>query len=191
MKKEELKYDIKKRKVVIIGGGLSGSLLAKALAAKSTRYEVVEVLEKRRDSRKEATTEGKSINLSLSERGLTALKSFGMREKALKLGIPMYGRLLHLEGQSELVFQKYGVFQHQYNYSISRKMLNDLLMDEAEAAGALFHFEVEITELNIADGIVSYINEQKEAVTIRYIDLIIGADGAFSRVRLAMQRSAQ
>ena len=62
----------KKKKIIICGSGLAGTLSA-IYMAKLRKYDV-EVYEKREDFRKSDTYEGRSINLALSERGLSALR---------------------------------------------------------------------------------------------------------------------
>ena len=60
-----------KQKVIIIGAGLAGSLLAIYLAKRD--FEV-EVYEARPDMRNAEISAGRSINLALSDRGIAALK---------------------------------------------------------------------------------------------------------------------
>lgn len=38
---------------------------------------------------------GRSINLTLSERGKEALKHVGLEDVVLKTGVPIYGRMIH------------------------------------------------------------------------------------------------
>ena len=82
----------KKEKILIVGAGLCGSLLALRMAQRG--YQV-EVYESRSDLRKSVISAGRSINLSLSDRGLKALRMAGLEKKARELCIPMKGRLMH------------------------------------------------------------------------------------------------
>ena len=75
-------------KVVIIGGGLVGSLAAVYFA---NRGFTVHVYEKREDIRKQKTANGRSINLALSTRGIEALKGAGVADQVLPNIIPMKG----------------------------------------------------------------------------------------------------
>ena len=79
-----------KDKILIIGAGLCGSLLALRLAQRGFK---IEVYESRSDLRTSDISAGRSINLALSDRGLKALRLCGMEEKAREICIPMYGRL--------------------------------------------------------------------------------------------------
>ena len=70
----------KKDKVLIVGAGLCGSLLALRLAQRGFK---VAVYESRPDLRKTDISAGRSINLALSDRGLKALRLAGVEEEAL------------------------------------------------------------------------------------------------------------
>jgi len=78
-----------KNKVIVVGGGLCGTLLAIRLRQRG--FETL-LFEKRPDMRKEEISAGRSINLALSNRGLRALEMIGLREKAKEITIPMKGR---------------------------------------------------------------------------------------------------
>ena len=82
----------KKDKILIVGAGLCGSLLALRLAQRGFK---VTVYESRPDLRTTDISAGRSINLSLSDRGLKALRLCGMEAKAKEICIPMFGRLMH------------------------------------------------------------------------------------------------
>jgi kynurenine 3-monooxygenase len=66
-------------RVVIIGAGLAGSLLAIYLAKRGIG---VTVFEARGDMRLQEVDAGRSINLALSDRGIAALREVGMGEYA-------------------------------------------------------------------------------------------------------------
>ena len=83
---------VKQEKIIVVGAGLCGSLLGLRMA--QLGYEVT-LVERRPDLRKVRQSAGRSINLALSNRGFAALDLAGMKETALKIGIPMYGRMLH------------------------------------------------------------------------------------------------
>ncbi len=169
-------------KIVITGAGLVGSLLSIFLAKRGFK---VSVYEKRGDLRSGNIGGGRSINLALSDRGLNALEKVGLKSKVLEQVIPMHGRMIHdLKGNQQL--QPYGNEGQSIN-SISRENLNILLLDEAEKIGVEFKFNYrcdgadfvrQILFVSDSDG-----NEEKVEA-----DVIIGADGAFSALRSAMQK---
>ncbi|HMG15189.1 MAG TPA: NAD(P)-binding protein, partial [Saprospiraceae bacterium] len=105
-----------KDKILVVGAGLCGTLLAIRLAQKGF---IVELHEKRADMRKTAMIAGRSINLALSNRGINALRMVGMDAFMLKEAIPMYGRMIHnIDGS--LMMQPYSGREGEYINSISR-----------------------------------------------------------------------
>jgi kynurenine 3-monooxygenase len=171
--------------IAITGAGLVGSLLA--IYLKNRGYQV-SVFERRNDMRKNAGYEGRSINLALSNRGIRALEEVGLAEELKKEAIPMHGRMIH-DLHGNLNFQPYGK-AGQYINSISRSGLNKVLMTKAESLGVGFHFEQRITGVDFEK---TELTIQHSTLNIQHlpVDLIIGSDGAFSAVRLAMQFSDQ
>lgn len=167
------------KKITILGAGLVGSLLSIFLAKRG--YEVT-IFERRPDMRKAGAIGGRSINLALSHRGLKALDAVGLKEKVQENCIPMPGRMIHdLEGN--LGFQPYGK-EGQYINSVSRGGLNELLVNEAEAHGVKVQFEHQCTGVDFASAEASFDN----GATIK-ADFLFGADGAFSALRSAMQKT--
>lgn len=164
--------------IAVVGAGLVGSLLAIYLTRRGYR---VTVFERRLDMRQHLIEGGRSINLALSNRGIRALHEVGLAEVLKKNAIPMHGRMVH---HQQVTFQPYGK-EGQYINSVSRGGLNAVLMNEAEKNGAeiLFehrclHVDFNKTELTL---------QHYQSVKHKSFDVIIGADGAFSAVRLAMQ----
>ena len=123
--------------VLIVGGGLVGSLASLYFARRGWNVEVYEkrlggpvcknkpkdvvICPSREDNlalcvtvfvpdpRTDPTPSGRSINLALSVRGISALQEVGVDEAVMKTAIPMKGRMIHsLDGH--LVSQPYGVF---------------------------------------------------------------------------------
>lgn len=173
-----------KGNMTILGAGLSGSLLSTLLSQGDYR---VQLFEKRSDPRKSELEEGRSINLALSYRGWSALARAGLKERVRSRAIAMWGRMMHDE-RGNLSFQPYGT-DDQAIYSVSRLGLNQLLIDEAEKAGAELFFEHRCEEIYLKQGkaIIHDLNEKESFLTEP--DLLIGADGAFSTLRTAMQKT--
>src|SRR5688572_29178576 len=168
------------KNIAIIGAGVVGALLPTYLRKRG--YEI-SVFERRHDVRQEATDEGRSINLALSNRGIRALEEVGLASEVKKITIPMHGRMMHaLDGT--LTFQPYGK-QGQFINSISRSSLNSLLIETAETEGAKFYFKRRITNVDLLNTAVTV--EQNGSSSVLKYDAIVGGDGAFSTVRHAMQ----
>ena len=172
-----------KQKVIIVGAGLSGSLLAIYLAKKGMH---VDVYEARPDMRNEQVVAGRSINLALSDRGIMALREVGMDAYMLKEAVPMKGRLIHtLKGETN--FQPYSGRQGEYINSVSRGGLNIALMNEAEKyEGVKFYFDHKCIGYDCKSGDVLFEQTKTgEKKTIKG-DTVIGTDGAGSAIRNAM-----
>jgi kynurenine 3-monooxygenase len=172
-------------KIVLVGAGLAGSLLALFLAR---RGFAVEVYERRPDMRREAVPGGRSINLALSTRGLHALQQVGLDAEALKLCIAMRGRQMH-DTQGNQYYQPYGTTDAHYINSISRAGLNMLLMDAAERhPGVRIHFKHRCAAFDVHTGNATFVNEATgQSLQVQGATLI-ATDGAGSAVRDAMLR---
>ena len=103
--------------IVVIGAGLVGALLGYILQKKG--YSVT-IFERYGDIR-QIPSLGRSINLSITSRGLRACDSIGggLKEEILSLAVPVVGRVLHQQDGS-VQFQRYGKDDSECNYSISR-----------------------------------------------------------------------
>lgn len=178
------------KNITILGAGLVGSLLAIYL---SDRGYKVAVYERRPDPRKKGYLGGRSINLALSDRGWQALAKVGIDHKIREIAIPMNGRMMH-DTHGELTFQAYGK-NGQAIYSVSRALLNMELINHAEnQANVSFHFNQKCLEVDLENKIITLENTENKNADEGEIysitaDFIFGSDGAFSPVRLAMQKT--
>jgi kynurenine 3-monooxygenase len=170
--------------IQIVGAGLAGSLMA---LYQARRGKEVHLWERRVDMRNEALVGGRSINLAISTRGLTALERVGMSESVLAEAVPMPGRLIH-DSDGTTQFQAYGQ-EGQAIQSVSRRRLNEQLLEAAEQAGVTTHFEHRCVGVDLDSGTLQFAgpNGPVEAAS----SLTIGADGVFSAVRDAIQRDGR
>lgn len=166
--------------VVIVGAGLAGSLLATMLGQRGYR---VRVYERRADPRLTGAERGRSINLAISTRGLTALNSVGLTDEVLARGLPMHGRMLHpVDGEQE--YQSYSADGQRAINSISRGELNALLLTSAEAQPSVeVFFQHRVEHCDIDQTQLSLGTDDGEKIVTA--DVIIGTDGAYSAVRRA------
>lgn len=174
--------------IVIGGAGLAGSLLASLLAQDGHR---VSIYERRGDPRRSGFLGGRSINLALSNRGLEALGRIGLRDHVMEtMAIPMKGRILHSAEGAES-FHPYSSDPTEAINSVSRGDLNlQLLEQAARHENVTLHFEEPIVDVNFQSGeVIVQRAHDNETQTIK-ADLIVGADGAYSAIRSAMQRSS-
>ncbi|WP_162055291.1 FAD-dependent oxidoreductase [Pontibacter pamirensis] len=174
-----------KKNIAIMGAGLVGSLLSLYLARRGHK---IDLYERRPDLRTTIIDVGRSINLALSDRGWRALKGIGIEEEVRKVSIPMRRRVMHDE-QGNLTFQPYGK-EEQAIYSVSRGGLNMALMNLSEPNPDIaYHFSRQALDVNLRTNEVQLRNlTSGESETIQP-DLLFGADGAFSVVRGAMQKT--
>lgn len=167
-------------RVAIVGAGLAGCLLATLLARRGI---AVDVYERRADPRRFGAERGRSINLAISARGLDALARIGLDAATLADALPMRGRAVH-SPTGEISFQPYSAGGTRAINSISRGGLNHALLDAAEAtAGVRLHFGHRLVGLDAAVGRLGFESGEVHA------DVVIGADGAYSAVRRAVEHS--
>src|SRR6185295_3162838 len=168
------------QKVILIGAGLAGSLLAIYLAKRGIE---VDVYEARGDMRRKEVAAGRSINLALSDRGIAALREVGMDEYMLSEAVPMYGRMIHsVTGETKLL--PYSGREGEYINSVSRAGLNVALINEADKyEGVQFIFGERCVDFDFKIGELTF----ESGRTVR-ADTTIATDGAGSAVRNAMQK---
>ena len=173
----------KKEKIIIVGAGLCGSLLALRMAQRG--HQVV-VYEKRGDMRLEEVDAGRSINLALSARGLMALDRVGLKKTIAQSCIPMNGRMIHpLNGDSFL--SPYSGRSEDYINSVSRSDLNILLLNEADYnQDVTLCFDSPVKEVDLKNASVKFIDPKTKELKTDQGDIIIGTDGAGSVVRRSL-----
>ncbi len=169
-----------KRQITIIGAGLTGALLGVLLGKRGYRVDLVE---RRPRQNKNSSDSGRSINLALSQRGIDALDAAGMMEAVRPILIPMKGRMLHLDtGRTE--FSAYGHRPDEVIYSVSRRALNRLLVRKAlEAPDVAVVFDQQLTDVNFAAATITLEDQTNRQISTKPFGLLIGADGAGSKVR--------
>jgi kynurenine 3-monooxygenase len=173
------------KNIAVVGAGLVGSLQAILMAQKGYN---VSVFERREDLRKAKLISGKSINLALSDRGWKALELAGIADDIRAIAIPMYKRCMHaLDGT--LSYQPYGK-EDQAIYSVSRGGLNQKLMNLADDYPNIeYFFDRKCQDLDLSTNTLTFNNTREQATEKRAFDKIFATDGAFSAVRMRMQKS--
>ncbi|NND01533.1 MAG: NAD(P)-binding protein, partial [Acidimicrobiia bacterium] len=167
------------RRITIVGAGLAGSLLASHLARAG--HQVV-ALESRPDLRSTDIAAGRSINLALAQRGISALEEIGIMNQVRPLLIPMKGRMVH-DGNNEPTFQQYGNRPDEVIYSVSRSELNAVLLDSAEDSGAELRFSQRCLGGSLEERILTVQDDVAERQYAEEFDVVFGTDGVSSPVR--------
>jgi kynurenine 3-monooxygenase len=169
--------------IIIVGAGLSGSLLGLRMAQRGFK---VSIFEKRPDMRKATISAGRSINLALSDRGIRALKMVGMGAELLDIAVPMHGRMIHPLGGDALM-AKYSGREGEFINSISRGDLNIMLLNKAETFDNLsIQFNANCLNVNLKEAIATFENTENGTTFDLQGDIIIGTDGTNSAIRQNM-----
>ncbi|RXJ46123.1 FAD-dependent oxidoreductase [Gelidibacter gilvus] len=166
--------------ILIIGAGLCGSLLALRMAQRGYNVSLYEM---RADLRTANISVGRSINLALSDRGIKAMELVGIEDKVKELCIPMNGRMLHdIEGN--MVMAPYSGREHEYINSISRGLLNGLLLDEAEKHNNVkIYFNKKCKSVDFEKTTALFKDYETNNEFVEDADVIIATDGAGSALR--------
>ncbi|KAL4784566.1 hypothetical protein BJX76DRAFT_326938 [Aspergillus varians] len=195
-----------KQKVVIIGAGPVGCLAALYAAS---RGDDVELYELRGDLRVPGTIPlnfTKSINLSLSHRGITAIQRSNREDvikEILREVVPLYGRMIHgrYDGKLWEAPQAYDVHGRN-NFSADRGMLNHVFLDELERmpniklffnhklTGADFRANKAWFERQLPGDALPGSSGRAPEIQVDF-DFLIGADGAHSATRYHMMKFAR
>jgi kynurenine 3-monooxygenase len=173
------------RLIAVVGAGPAGLLMAIHLALRDFHVEVYERLG---DMRKESVERGRSINITLSARGIGALKEVGVLDAVMRTAVPVKGRMVHAINGA-LMLQRYGKDEHEVLHAVRRKDLNAALLDFAnELPNLTLSFNRRCIGLDKNRG-ETKLQDVRTGETINVQpDLVIGADGLFSTVRQHMQR---
>ena len=172
----------KDRKVIIVGAGLCGSLLAIRMGQRGYNVQVYERLP---DIRENALAGGRSINLALSDRGLKAIKTAGLKEEILKECIGMYARLIH-SVDGELRKSNYSGREDEKINSVSRTGLNIALLNKADTyENVTINFNMRCERVDLENARGTFVDREGNEKTTEG-DVIIGTDGAGSAVRRSL-----
>ncbi len=193
--------------ITVIGAGPVGTLLALLLAKRGQR---VRLFERRPDPRTAPEERGRSINLALAARGIRALERAGAYAEIAPELIVMRGRELHELGGLNR-FLAYGQKESEVIYAMSRTRLNRLLVEiasrqpliEMRFAQRCLGFQKGSAQkpalskgaappngsASQSEQRLLFRDEDSGAVYTQAAELVIGADGAGSALRGALQEA--
>lgn len=177
--------------VAIVGGGLVGALEACLLAQRGFG---VTLFEGRHDGRNEPSYYGRSINLAISHRGISALKRLNIDHIVNEQAIPMKARMIHnKDGKYKPI--PYDPDGRCIN-SIERANLNNFILNKAERDfNVKILFNHKLVDMDADKGLLLFrttvkdANESQTEELVKYtFDLVLGCDGARSNVRSLLAR---
>lgn len=174
-------------KIIIVGGGLAGSLSAIYLAQRG--HEVL-VVEKRGDPLLEHSVRAdpvgsRAIGVSMTVRGIKAVLGAGISKQELdQCGEPIVGMAFSVGGQQRV--RELTPLEGLFPLSLDRSAFQRLLNQYAARHKVKYYFEHKCLDVDLERKTV-LIQGPDGAMQHLQGDLIIGADGAHSAVRRAMQ----
>jgi kynurenine 3-monooxygenase len=167
----------------IVGAGPTGALLAILLQRRGLE---VSLYESRPDLRAARAETGRSINLALADRGINALKAAGVFDALGSALLPMRGRMIHLES-GETAFQPYGQRPNEVSYSVSRRRLNQVLLEVAARRPSIhLNFQHRFETADFATGAAQIRDLKSDRVLEVPMQPMLAADGAGSLMRRQM-----
>ncbi|MCE3604360.1 FAD-dependent monooxygenase [Massilia sp. P8910] len=176
-------------KIIIVGGGLAGSLSAIYLAQ---RGHQVHVVEKRSDPLLDSAANAdpvssRAIGVSMTVRGIKAVLGAGISKHDLdQCGEPIVGMAFSVGGQYRV--RELASLEGLFPLSLDRTAFQRLLNNYAAKHKVSYHFGHKCLDVDLEKKTVLIQGEDGVLQQLQG-DLIIGADGAHSAVRRAMQSS--
>lgn len=170
------------KKVAIVGAGPCGVLLAHYLLRRDETYQI-DIYERRNDPRKVSFSKARTYPLSLTERGINALRQIEGLEAAVKaMSVEITGSVFHQKnGKTQARSRK------SFVYAIDRTQLAIALLENLtqhyDSSRLNVHFGCTCTQANFAKNTLQFQNETEFTVTY---DLLVAADGAGSTLRQAL-----
>lgn len=172
------------KKVVIVGAGPSGVLLAHYLLRRGDQYQI-DIYDRLNDPRVIEFSNARTYPISLTERGMRALGQIAGVEAAVRaISLEMSGTILHQQnGKTQVTSRKKPlVTLDRTNLVITLLQLTE----QYDPSRLKLHFNHSCTEIDFAAKTITFQpiqpTEAAAKLTVNY-DLLIGADGARSAVR--------
>jgi kynurenine 3-monooxygenase len=176
------------KKVVIVGAGPCGLLLAHYLLRRGDKYQI-DIYERRSDPRIVSFSTSRTFPISLNERGMSALRKIEGLEEAVKAKtLEVTGTIFHQKnGKTRFTPRNKPLF------TLDRTRLAIILLEKLtqqyDSSRLNIHFNYQCTSVDFVAKKVALKNvvdnfpvEVQDDFIVDY-DLLIGTDGANSRVR--------
>jgi len=168
--------------VAIVGAGMGGLLTGILLAKRGHSVRLFE----RRTREEILTPSPQRMTITLSERGLSVLEDAGLRESVQGRALLLRERVVHCRGRSYRY--AYDSDKKRGLYAVGRHELAEALLVAASVQqGLAIEFGQAFESLDKNAQTASFRAHDGKTSTVAY-GLLVGADGAFSRVRTQMQK---
>lgn len=160
------------KKVLVVGGGIGGQSAAIAFSKAGVEVEIAEILP-------EYNVYGVGIIQQVN--ALRALDRIGLADEAMKRGFP-YGqvKMFTPTGHQVGTAGTPAVGKYPSHNGISRRILHDIMYEEAQRLNIPYRMGITVDELNNREDGVDVVFS--DGTTGTY-DIVIGADGIRSKVR--------
>lgn len=158
--------------VLIVGGGVGGLSLAIALLHEGVKVKIVDL-----------NPHPKGSGIGIGPSGLRLLDRYGLARKLVEVGTASNG-ILYTDGEGDPIADLAYVAESgsglPSNVTLSREALAGVLLQAALEAGAVMHEGITVDRIEeTTDGVIAHLSNDSVAEA----DLLVGADGAYSRVR--------
>ena len=170
------------KKVIIVGAGPCGVLLAHYLLRRGDKYEI-EIYERRHDPRVVAFSNSRTFPISLNERGMNSLGQIEGLESAVKdISLSVMGGIFHQKNGKTRYSPKNKPLVTLDRTKLAIVMLEQLIQ-KYDSSRLKINFNCQCVETDFIAKTIQIKNlETSEEFNANY-DLLIGADGASSVVR--------
>ncbi|MBE9005895.1 FAD-dependent monooxygenase [Fortiea sp. LEGE XX443] len=174
------------KKVVIVGAGPSGLLLAQYLLRRGDNYQI-HIYERRSDPRIVSFSKSRTYPISLNERGMSALRQIeGLGASVKAISLEMNGTVFHQQnGKTRYTPRQTPLFTlDRTNLAIA---LLESLTSKYNNKQLNIHFNCQCQQVDFTAKTLTLTNiaEEDKSLTINY-DFLVGADGAYSAVRQSL-----
>ncbi|MCP5378782.1 MAG: FAD-dependent monooxygenase [Rickettsiaceae bacterium] len=165
--------------IIVIGAGISGLSIGILLSRLGYR---VTIFEKRPIIYSELYDE-RSINFTISQRGLNSLIEIGIDKDVLSKACQLDFRCVH-NAHGKTDFHYYDIRNNIKNnlWSIKRSDLLYCLYKKAIETNIVIHFDRKLVDIDFAKNTAYFISKEKNKIFKQDFVFVIGADGSFSDV---------
>ncbi|RPD41524.1 FAD-dependent oxidoreductase [Chitinophaga barathri] len=165
---------VQNKKIAIVGGGMGGLTLARLLQMQNVDVNVYE-----RDASRDVRVQGSTLDLHEGT-GLEAMKRAGLLDAFYAHHRPIAGRTRIVDPSLHILLDDHNTEKPvtEHRPEIDRAPLRDILLNSLKPGTIIWdsHF---VSMENKNNGWVLHFNNGSSA----YADIVIGADGANSRIR--------